>query len=303
MCTQILFKITWLPNDGTLILYPDFNNYEVNPYYIEIDSDSRNMFHYGIKNISSIDQIHINFNNLNFNDVMDQKTDTFELPKSKFARNILIPFNIISLEKFRKTNCYVRYSFHVPTECDIINGHNHGCTHLSIPNNGIWQLGHCFNLMISDELGQLENLKISFEVISIDRRNIERIEGRCFFNIAINSGVYEHQLDCLREINNSSFYDKLQRFFIGGLFQFNVEAFNSIENNNNNSIRISNRYGNNTISAGKININYNILIQKHPMSNKILMKSLKQYGKLNSIEKVLHAYHMAKRKLDKNNSE
>lgn len=48
----ILFTIKWRSADRLLIIYPDFNEINTNPYFIEIDSDSRHMYHYGIKNLS-----------------------------------------------------------------------------------------------------------------------------------------------------------------------------------------------------------------------------------------------------------
>lgn len=48
----VLFTIKWRSADRLLIIYPDFNEINTNPYFIEIDSDSRHMYHYGIKNLS-----------------------------------------------------------------------------------------------------------------------------------------------------------------------------------------------------------------------------------------------------------
>lgn len=46
----ILFTIKW-HTDGLILIYPDFNDLDDDPYLIEIDSDSRHMYQYAIENI------------------------------------------------------------------------------------------------------------------------------------------------------------------------------------------------------------------------------------------------------------
>ena len=48
----LLFTLNWRENDGTFLIYPDFNDIKSNPYYLEVDVDSRYMYHYSIENIS-----------------------------------------------------------------------------------------------------------------------------------------------------------------------------------------------------------------------------------------------------------
>lgn len=47
----ILAIIKYRPNDGLLIVYPDFNNIEINPYFKEINSDSKHIYQYSIENL------------------------------------------------------------------------------------------------------------------------------------------------------------------------------------------------------------------------------------------------------------
>lgn len=49
----ILVVIKYRPSDGLLLIYPDFNNIETNPYLKEIDADSRHMYQYSIENLST----------------------------------------------------------------------------------------------------------------------------------------------------------------------------------------------------------------------------------------------------------
>lgn len=49
----LLFTIKYRSHDGLLLIYPDFNNIDVNPYLKEIVSDSRHLYQYAIENLST----------------------------------------------------------------------------------------------------------------------------------------------------------------------------------------------------------------------------------------------------------
>lgn len=51
-----LFTIKYRPSDGLLLVYPDFNNIDVNPYLKEINLDSRHLYQYSIENLSNDSQ-------------------------------------------------------------------------------------------------------------------------------------------------------------------------------------------------------------------------------------------------------
>lgn len=49
----LLFTIKYRSHDGLLLIYPDFNNIDVNPYTKEIILDSRHLYQYAIGNLSA----------------------------------------------------------------------------------------------------------------------------------------------------------------------------------------------------------------------------------------------------------
>lgn len=49
----VLFTLKWNSRENILLVYPDFNCMNINPYYKEVQGDSRQMYHFGIKNLSS----------------------------------------------------------------------------------------------------------------------------------------------------------------------------------------------------------------------------------------------------------
>lgn len=51
----LLFTIKYRPNDGLLLVYPDFNHIERNPYVKEVNAESRRFYQYAIENVSHDD--------------------------------------------------------------------------------------------------------------------------------------------------------------------------------------------------------------------------------------------------------
>lgn len=48
----VLFKMTWNSSERTLKVFPDFNDFDADPYYKEIDLDIRQLYRYSIEHIS-----------------------------------------------------------------------------------------------------------------------------------------------------------------------------------------------------------------------------------------------------------
>lgn len=48
----LIFSIAYRSSDGLLLIYPDLNNIDVNPYLKEIICDSRNLYQFAMENLS-----------------------------------------------------------------------------------------------------------------------------------------------------------------------------------------------------------------------------------------------------------
>lgn len=48
----LLFTIKYRSSDGLLLIYPDLNNIDINPYLKEIVFDSRNLYQFAMENLS-----------------------------------------------------------------------------------------------------------------------------------------------------------------------------------------------------------------------------------------------------------
>lgn len=74
----------------------------------------------------------------------------------------------------------------------------------------------------------LDFLKISYEIISIDEWNRERIEGYTCQRIPFIAGMTTEMLPCYRDLGNNTIIERLERYFIGGRKKFDRNKFNGI---------------------------------------------------------------------------
>ncbi|CAG9807981.1 unnamed protein product [Chironomus riparius] len=295
----LLFTVQYRKSDGLLIVYPDFNDNE-NCYYLEIDQNSKQMYTYYIENISKVsnkatkklkqkqklDEIV-----KETGDIMKKMIDikknqeSFNFPKHR----ILLLLEIVSAENFENDNIHVQYEIKLPYNIKLVEGVLNGSTHSSFMNQSIWHFGYCASIVIDieDEVSLLsmesEKLALIFNVVSIDSLwHREKHEGIASLNIPLQFQLRntEFDLECFRYLHNESLLtDLLERFFLGG-----------IRSINHNPTKAHNRYGNSTVSTGKL---------------KIKIQQIRQTQNLNfintrlqSVDKIIESYHKAKARLE-----
>jgi hypothetical protein len=137
-------------------------------------------------------------------------------------------------------------------------------------------------------------LSINFDIISIDRWwQRERREGLSQFKVSLEQSlICEKTLKCYRDLQGGNkFSDFLERFFLGGIYE---SDYNKLE-----SCDVLNRYGNQTISTGTLQIKVCLLKQVKP--SLIDKNSLKHEINQNfpTIDDVIVEYRKAKDKLEK----
>lgn len=197
---------------------------------------------------------------------LTNKKNLFELPPKRHAY-IHFMFEIISADGFEYDNIHVRYTINKPVRFDVVNGEIEGSTHSSKQKDNNWKIGHLHNLVLKYKLDENNSnmrqdfIKISYEIISIDRWGTERTEGRTFLNIPIQSGIFTDNLNCFREVYGNFIYDKFHRLLVGGRREFNMIDF--IGGGAGGVTRL-NRYGTVTKSTGTLRVKRQVVIQKHP---------------------------------------
>ncbi|XP_065095010.1 tectonic-like complex member Mks1 [Ochlerotatus camptorhynchus] len=305
----VLFTLKWNSKENILLVYPDFNCMSINPYYKEIQGDSRQMYHFGIKNLSckpkhtgSKETFQIDATLM---DKLNRLTLREELSKDKFAYpenhqlQFMMLLEILSGRSFSYDNTHVRFTFDLPIESKIINGFIDGCTHSSKKTNGMWQYSHCHEVLLkipeNHDIG--DSVKIYFEVISIDKWKRERLLGNAYITLPLRAHILEASLVCLKVANNQNFYDKLEAFLVGGRRAINLKEFFG-----ENDVMLLNRYGSRAELAGELDIRCQIVEQQKPQIVQLTGHNTKKHGKFRAnvvtIEELLSSYQKARERLE-----
>ncbi|XP_055529530.1 tectonic-like complex member Mks1 isoform X2 [Wyeomyia smithii] len=305
----LVCSIKWNQQEKILLIYPDFNCMKINPYYKEIQGDSRQMYHFGIENLShksnfTRSQPAIELQNTLMNKLAkltladDLSKNNFSYPENRHLR-FLIMLEILSALQFPYDNIFVRYSFILPVETKVLDGPLGGSTHSSKKTHGVWNFGHCHELLIDipESKDVNEYVKIFFNVISIDSWKRERLLGNAYLNMHISPQIQAKTLQCIRIQNNEKYHDKLETYLVGGRRQVKLKEFYGQDDKT-----VLNRYGSCTEQTGKLNIKYQIIQQHRPKVIETAGRSSRKHGKFYSnvitVEELLSSYHRARERLE-----
>ncbi|XP_055388423.1 tectonic-like complex member Mks1, partial [Condylostylus longicornis] len=183
----LLFMFRWLETEQMLIVYPDFNEFHHNPYFIEIDSDYHHLYSYAVQNTS------VSFGKSISPTTLLRTTPQMELqnqissgfydmpPKHYIRVNFL--FNIKEAHNFEYNSLHVRYYIRLPFDensmkttklniengklleipnIKIENGHLNGTTHSTNYN---WGKNNYENYKIySGRLIKIWNFSYPFQI-------------------------------------------------------------------------------------------------------------------------------------------
>lgn len=255
----LLFEVRWRAKEGVLIVCPDFNDCEDNPYYIEIDSDYRHLYSYTVKNTSpSLDMLSAKLEKnmkLGTRPIIDIDR-IFDMPP-KHSTRFLVLLEIQSASFFEYENLHIRYKISIPDRFILEEGELMGSTHSSVSLNSIWKFGHCFQFAIlsSTKVPINENFTIYLEAISIDSWTRERPEGFAFYTIELRPQQIQVEIPCFRV--DYGLLERIERFFIGGRRHFDLEKFCSGNDG------MLNRYHTKTISTGSLIMQCQIIMQRN----------------------------------------
>lgn len=138
-------------------------------------------------------------------------------------------------------------------------------------------------------------------MISIDSWCRERSEGYAIYTVPFLAGHFIETVDCYRDLGDDTWFNWLERYFIGGRRKVQINDFNGIcGNSTKNSL---NRYGNRTQSAGQLTICRNVIVQRNIEEVDAGHLQQKHYERrsqqrLPTISSILLAYHRAREKLE-----
>uniref|UniRef100_A0A1A9WAT4 Meckel syndrome type 1 protein n=1 Tax=Glossina brevipalpis TaxID=37001 RepID=A0A1A9WAT4_9MUSC len=236
----MLAVLKWYEAQRLLHIYPNFNDYNSNAYYIEINTDYRHLYSYGITTVSpQISNRKSIMNNLTYipetfhsqcytKSEIDQKK--FSLPPQTTQRYSVL-FEIQDILDTEYNDIHVRYHIKMPPNYVLEDGILDGTTHSvstssSSSLNDSINIGFCWQITIfcKHQYNHNHRLHIFFEVISIDSWDRERVEGYTYYAISLLQANHECvTLKCMRP--KESLFDAFSRYFIGGYRQFDFIRF------------------------------------------------------------------------------
>uniref|UniRef100_A0A1B0C054 Uncharacterized protein n=1 Tax=Glossina palpalis gambiensis TaxID=67801 RepID=A0A1B0C054_9MUSC len=220
----MLAVLKWYDDLQLLHIYPNFTDYYFNTYYIEINTNYRNLYSYGIANASP----EINCRNSVINcltfvpELFHTKGQMLRSFSSspKMTQKYLLLFEILAVSGTEYKSIHVRYHIKTPPsfllEDGILDATTHSVSTSSSLNKSI-NIGFCWQmtLVCKSKYSHKHRLHIFFEVISTDSWDRERVEGYAYHAINL---LQVHQecvtLKCMRP--RVGLFDAFTRYFIGG---------------------------------------------------------------------------------------
>ncbi|XP_075158415.1 Meckel syndrome, type 1 [Haematobia irritans] len=303
--TQIL-QLTWYRDQNLLLIYPDFNNFQLDPYHIELDTDYRHLYAYGIEDAShklvteNDDEFFYlpELSSISHWRCDDELSKIFSMPPKRTQRTTIF-FTIEDIRGFENDNIHVRYRIHLPPYTILEEGLLEASTHSASENNSqkssihigyAWQL----TVLCEEQFDPSHCLKIYFELISIDSWLRERNEGYCHYSIRLLKPLHHNiQLQCIRPVD--SFLESLNRHFIGGRRKFNYIRFvGDDKESDNGDSGVHSRYGLRMRNSGQMQLSCHILTQR----NCELLNPCANRTSGMTLDDIMMAYKEARRRLE-----
>ncbi|XP_053947953.1 tectonic-like complex member Mks1 [Anastrepha ludens] len=295
--TQLL-SLVWQPLMRQLHIYPDFNDFEANPYYLEIDTDYRHLYAYAIRNVSQ--RRHIE-NPVHFLQLPELATHwqeerdlsaLFAMPPKRTTRVSLL-FELRSASGFSYDNIHARYHIQLPAHTLLEEGILHASTHASSPAHGDnecyfgynWQL----TLLCEEEFNPAHLLHIYFELISIDSWARERVEGYAHYSTYLLAGWNSVKLQCLRPAEG--LLESWSRYLIGGRRKFDFMRYYT---DTSEDAPLQCRYGCRMESTGQLELT----CQRFTQRNCELLQPCANRTSGMTLDDIMMAYREARRRLE-----
>ncbi|XP_060806680.1 tectonic-like complex member MKS1 [Amyelois transitella] len=206
-----------------LIMSPDVNDLELNPYDVEA-AGIRLEYQYGIQ---------VDFGETWHSE--DLVTLLEKLYKKWLKRHkqlvrvsappldrrlVCLTLEILTADNFDMDDLYVEYHIKIPeaVQCD---GALHGRTHVTRSScqdgSEKWAFGYIIELGLEMHIGtEITPLQMFFEVISTDWWGRHRTEGYTYLPLTLTPGRHKKQLSCSRPQENDKMAAESRRFFVGG---------------------------------------------------------------------------------------
>ncbi|XP_065364439.1 tectonic-like complex member Mks1 [Calliphora vicina] len=302
-----LVVLRWFNRDKLLYIYPDFTDLQNKPYFIEINSDYRHLYSYGIEDASSkalslpTEQeqfLYLPVLSTHWR-IEDELGNKFAMPPKRTQRCAIL-FTINDVTGFEYDNVHVRYHVQLPEntilEEGLIDATSHtaaNCAANSSVHIGLtWQI----TLLCEEQFDPSQHLRIFFEVISIDSWERERVEGFAHYYLNVLEPCHGTiKLNCIRPVE--TLLESINRYFIGGRRKFNYERFVCELSEDKEAEAAPNfhcRYGGRMQNSGQLSLSCQMLTQRNC---ELLNPCLSRTSGM-TLDDIMLAYKEARRRLE-----
>ncbi|XP_075984192.1 Meckel syndrome, type 1 [Anticarsia gemmatalis] len=246
-----------------LIITPDVNNLELNPYCVETLSGVLLGYQYAVEvefnDVESGEELVLLLKKLHKRWERKQKhlLNFYMPPLGK--KQYYISLEILTATGFDMDNLYIEFDIKVPEELeckDILQGRTHISEAATVDNIEEWSFGHVIEFSLEMDSGtEATPLKFFMEAISTDWWGRHRTEGYCYLPLPLEPGCFTQELTCRRPEEINSVEAKSRRFFLGGCHL--IKDLNVLVEPQTKDANFT------YITTGSIKVRWNIISQTH----------------------------------------
>uniref|UniRef100_A0A182NNA2 Meckel syndrome type 1 protein n=1 Tax=Anopheles dirus TaxID=7168 RepID=A0A182NNA2_9DIPT len=300
----LLFSITWSPDEQIMTVYPDFNHISTNPYYHEMRESNLHMYHYALERCtpdtplaSKIpNEIVFVGSNKTIKSVPIDRRERFLMPK-QLHRNALLLLEIVSASEFQYDEMHIRYRFEIPpgVKMEKKGSELASSTHASKKHNDCWHFGQCHELflILLDSKDAQHYIDVYFEAVSIDSWHRERYLGHSYCTIPLRPHTSETTVNFVQLTNSGPLADRMEVFLVGNRRQVDLNSFYG-----KTQKTMLNRYANETIASGKLQLRYQVLRQHQPMVLNDGFYKATRKAKNITLKELITSYNTARERLE-----
>ncbi|RVE49140.1 hypothetical protein evm_006261 [Chilo suppressalis] len=221
----ILLSLYHNVKNNYLLVSPDSNNLEMNPYSVETRTGLQ------LEHVYAVDlQLHGDGENAEELSILLEKLRKKWEKMHKHLVNFSAPplgkklhyvaLEILTASDFEMDNLYIEFNIKLPEGVQSSDG-LHGRTHVSksfrTDDRDDWNFGHLITLALETiDASDPPTIQLFFEVISTDWWGRHRTEGYSYLPLTLEPGTYTKMLSCSRPEESDTVEAESRRFFVGG---------------------------------------------------------------------------------------
>ncbi|KAL4715280.1 hypothetical protein ACJJTC_010850 [Scirpophaga incertulas] len=229
---QLVFKqeatlISLYYNAATncLLVSPDANDLDMNPYSVESNTGVPLGFEYAVEIIfdaaaENTEELVELLKNLQLKWEMKHKSLTNFVMPPIGKKTYLVTLEILTATNFEMNNVYIEINFRLPEDLqcsDPLRRRTHISSALRAEGVQEWHFGHQCELAIeTTSILDTPSIQVFLEVISTDWWGRHRTEGYGYTPISLDPGFHNKTLSCSRPEERNEIDAESRRFFVGG---------------------------------------------------------------------------------------